>query len=252
MVGSVRKCLCAFGSHPHSASSFRGWQVPDLLTELEARRLVVCASRVLDAMGLVEAFGHVSVRMTDGTLLLTPGRALCLVGEEDLIVLGPGGEIIKGRPEAAPLERWLHLAIYRARGDVNAICRTHSRMASVLAAVGVTVRTSHGFGGMLGTEVPVHDETDLITTEAMGWEVAKTLGECRAVLLRGNGALATGETLQAACVRAIYLEEAAWMQVAAAGVGGAIPFTPDELRARSRWYEVEVGRAWEYYCTKFR
>jgi hypothetical protein len=52
-------------------------------------------------------------------------------------------------------------------------------------------------------------------------------------------------------VRAIYLEEAAWMQVVAGLVGGATPFTPGELVARARWYEVEVARAWEYYTARY-
>jgi HCOMODA/2-hydroxy-3-carboxy-muconic semialdehyde decarboxylase len=113
------------------------------------------------------------------------------------------------------------------------------------------IRAAHGFGGMLGMEVPVHDETDLITDDAMGQSVAAALGNRAAVLLRGNGAVITGGSLPQACVRAVYLEEAAWMQVVAVGAGGALPFTVEELQARARWYDVEVARAWEYYSTKF-
>jgi HCOMODA/2-hydroxy-3-carboxy-muconic semialdehyde decarboxylase len=104
---------------------------------------------------------------------------------------------------------------------------------------------------MLGRVVPVHFVNDLITNDAMGQAVAVSLADHVGVLLRGNGALVTGSTLPQACVRAIYLEEAAWLQVTATKVGGAIPFTPEELNARSRWHDVEMERAWEYYSTKY-
>jgi HCOMODA/2-hydroxy-3-carboxy-muconic semialdehyde decarboxylase len=220
------------------------------MSDKDARQDVVRVCRVLDQRGLVEGFGHVTVRLPGGNMLITPARGPGLATEDELLVFSPEGELVAGREGTAPLERWMHLAIYRARPDVNAICRTHSRMAAALGVANVPVRPSHGFGGMLGTEVPVHPENDLITSDAMGREVAATLGDRQGVLLRGNGALVTGATLPQACVRAIYLEEAAWMQVVAAGVGGAIPFTPEELAARQRWYDVEVERAWEYYTAK--
>ncbi len=215
------------------------------------RQDVIRVCRVLDGMGLVEGFGHVSARLPDGNVLITPARGLRLVAESELLIFNLRGELVAGAGTPAPLERWMHLAVYRARPDVNAICRTHSRYAAALGTADMPIQTAHGFGGMLGLRVSVHPERDLITDDAMGRAVAATLGEGAAVLLRGNGALVTGATLQQACVRAIYLEEAAFMQVAAGGLGGTIPFTPEELARRARWYEAETARAWEYYTSRF-
>lgn len=215
------------------------------------RQEVVRVCRVLDGMGLIEGFGHVSVRLTGDNVLITPALSLALVGPDDLLVFTLGGEVVAGHEENAPLERWMHLAIYEARPDVHAICRTHPRMAAVLGAAEVPIRPAHGFGGMLGDVVPVHRVNDLITSISMGNAVAETLGQHTGVLLRGNGALATGATLKQACVRAIFLEEAAWVQVVGAAVGEAIPFTADELTARARWYGVETERAWDYYTHKY-
>ena len=220
-------------------------------TEESVREKVICVCRVLDGMGLVEGFGHVSVRLPDGNMLITPARAPGLARADELVTFSPEGVLVAGREGTAPLERWMHLAVYRARPDVHAICRTHSRMAAVLGVANTSVRTAHGFGGMLGTVIPVHPENDLITNDAMGQAVAVSLDDKVGLLLRGNGALVTGATLPQACVRAIYLEEAAWLQVTATRVGGAIPFTPEELNARSRWHDVEMERAWAYYSTKY-
>jgi ribulose-5-phosphate 4-epimerase/fuculose-1-phosphate aldolase len=202
-------------------------------------------------MKLVEGFGHVSARLPDGSMLITPARGLALVTEAELLTIGPDGDCLSGDPASAPLERWMHLAVYRARPDVGAICRTHSRMAAALGVARRPLHAMHGFGAMLGLDVPLYDGTDLITDDGLGRAVAAELGDHAAVLLRGNGALITGENVLQACVRAIYLEEAAWMQVVAEGVGGGTLFTSDELRARSRWYAVEVDRAWEYYTARF-
>ncbi len=220
----------------------------DDLTRVEIIR--VC--RILDGLGLVEGFGHVSVRLDDDSMLITPARGPGLAQVAELFTFNLAGELMAGPGGVgAPLERWLHLAIYRARPDVGAICRTHSRMAAALGVANQALRPAHGFGGMLGLEAPVHPDNDLITTDRLGQAVAATLGVQAAVLLRGNGSVVTGSSLRQACVRAIYLEEAAWLQVVAAALGGAIPFTATELQARSRWHEVELERAWEYYCAKF-
>ena len=229
--------------------------IPDAPSNLPSvaatRQDMIRACRILDGMRLVEGFGHVSARLPDGSILITPARGLALAQEAQLLTFGLDGVCLRGDPASAPLERWMHLAIYRARPDVRAICRTHSRMAAALGAARTPIRATHGFGGMLGLEVRVHDETDLITDDGMGQAVAAALGDRTAILLRGNGALIAGGSVSQACVRAIYLEEAAWIQVVAAGEGGALPFSADELHARARWYDVEVARAWEYYTTKF-
>ncbi|HLA76441.1 MAG TPA: class II aldolase/adducin family protein [Vicinamibacteria bacterium] len=215
------------------------------------RQDVIRACKILDGLRLVEGFGHVSARLPDGGMLITPARGLALARESELLTIGPDGSCLHGDPSSAPLERWMHLAIYRARPDVGAICRTHSRMAAALGVAREPLRAMHGFGGMLGLEVPLYDGTDLITDDGLGQAVAASLGDRTALLLRGNGALITGEGVPQACIRAVYLEEAAWMHVVSEGIGGGIPFTSEELRARSRWYAVEVSRAWEYYTNKF-
>jgi len=220
-------------------------------TNTPLRQDVIRACRVLDGMGLVEGFGHVSARLPEGGMLITPARGLALARQSELLTVGPDGACLQGDPASAPLERWMHLAIYRARPDVGAICRTHSRMAAALGVSRKPLRAMHGFGGMLGLEMPLYDGTDLITDDGLGRAVAASLDDRAAVLLRGNGALITGESVPQACVRAIYLEEAAWMQIVAEGIGGGTPFTSDEHRTRSRWYAVEISRAWEYYTSKF-
>jgi ribulose-5-phosphate 4-epimerase/fuculose-1-phosphate aldolase len=213
---------------------------------------IVLAGRILDGMRLTEGFGHVSARQPhDSTRILCTGaKAPGLVSADDLIEFSIEGECLA--PAASglrpALETPMHLAIYRARPDVMAICRTHSVYAVACGVAGHPVRANHGFGGMLGAIAPVHPETDLIVDAAMGDAVAATLGSGTALLIRGNGALAVGPTLERAAIHAIYLEESARNQT----LGNALPLDAAQLEARSRWYGNEAARAWDYYATKFR
>src|SRR5690606_8974874 len=99
------------------------------------------------------------------------------------------------------------------------IARTHAFSASVLSVVGQPVRPCHYLGAILGDTVPVHDGADLITRPEDGEAVASTLVDHAAVLLRGNGQVVVGSSIEEATVRALYLEEAARMQVAASSIG---------------------------------
>ena len=221
------------------------------LATLTLPETIVLAGRILDGMRLTGGFGHVSARLPDdrARILCTGAKAPGLTTVDDLIEFSLLGECLQ--PAASglrpALETPMHLAIYCARPDVMAICRTHSLYAVVCGAGHEPVRASHGFGGMLGREVLVHPETDLIADIAMGDAVAATLGARTALLIRGNGALAVGPTLERAVVHAIYLEESARNQV----LGAARPFSDAELTARERWYENEAARAWHYYAARF-
>lgn len=222
-------------------------------TDLRAKIITAC--RIMDGMGLTEGFGHMSARLPDGEhILITPAVAPGMAQADHLLTFHQSGARIdtdSTQPMRAALETPMHLAIYRARPDVGAICRTHSRYAVILGAANHPLRTSHGFGGMLGSAIPVHPESDLIVDAAMGDALAATLGTGAALLLRGNGALAVGQDVEQAVIHAIYLEEAALVGVLAANAGGAVPFSKDELQRRARWYTNETARAWAYYSYKF-
>ena len=212
---------------------------------------MVLAGRIMDGMRLTEGFGHISARMPEDRkhVLCTGAKAPGFATVDDLIEFNLAGECVL--PAASglrpALETPMHLAIYLARPDVMAICRTHSFYAVVCGSALEPVHANHGFGGMLGREVPVHRETDLIVDHAMGDAVAATLGAGTGLMIRGNGALAVGPTLERAVVHAIFLEESARNQV----LGRARPLSETELTARERWYENEAARAWDYYARKF-
>jgi HCOMODA/2-hydroxy-3-carboxy-muconic semialdehyde decarboxylase len=215
------------------------------------------ALRIMDGMRLTEAFGHLSERdaAKPDVVRITPAMGPGLADASKCVRFDLSGKRLPGNDGLpAPLETPMHLAIYRVRKDVNAICRTHSPFAVDAGAVFGFVPCLHGFSLMLGRKIPVHDDIDLIHSVEQAEALVKTLGDANACLVRGNGALAVGIDIQHAVVHAIYLEEACRIvavmgPVAASGAMKRI--TDAEYEARCKWHTNEAARAWVYYNAKF-
>lgn len=203
-------------------------------------REVAEAARILSGAGLVEAFGHVSVRSGDG-FLITATRPLGASGESDVHPIDRAGNAPEGAADV-PLETPMHAAVYEAREDVNAICRTHSPAAVRAGARGQVPPLVHGLGGLAG-EVALCGRTDLVTDREAGEQVAQDLGGADALLIRGNGSVATGRSLGEAVVRARYLEERC---LVGEDLDPEEGWRADLLDPRARWFEKETTRAWAW------
>jgi ribulose-5-phosphate 4-epimerase/fuculose-1-phosphate aldolase len=197
------------------------------------------AARIVTGAGLCEAFGHVSARSPEG-FLITPTTPLGEVSAGDILEVA--GDAPPDPSRDMPLEAPMHAAIYRARPDIAAICRTHSPAAVRAGARGEVPPLLHGLGGLAG-EVALCGRFDLVTDRDAGDEVAAALGSADSLLIKGNGSLCVGGSLADAVVRAWYLEERC-----AVGEGPAVGDGPGdvELAARARWYEKERNRAWSW------
>lgn len=206
---------------------------------------VATTARMLARAQLVEAFGHVSERHTDGGFLLTSTAPLASQDADEINHISDSGEATEGAV-GVPLERYLHAAIYSARPDVNAICRTHSPAAVDWGARGETPPLVHGLGGLAGT-VSFFDEIDLVADSGTGLAAANALGDTNCLLARGNGAVTTGGTLAEAFTRAWFLEERA--RVAAVAGPSAREIAPDHPRLVH--VTAEYPRAWRWLDETF-
>jgi L-ribulose-5-phosphate 4-epimerase len=216
----------------------------------ELRAEIVTACRVLTHFRIVEGFGHVTARVPGADrIIITPRRALGLVSEAELVELDLEGRQVagEGRP---PLEFPMHLAVYRRRADVMAIARGHPRNVAAFSCAAEPLRVAHGFGANLGPVVRVFRQPFLVADPAMGDAVAEALGsDSEAVLLQSNGMLAVGQSVPHACVQALFLEEAAELQLKALAAGLAPQYYSPEGAARRHGDDRvhEPVRAWEYY-----
>jgi ribulose-5-phosphate 4-epimerase/fuculose-1-phosphate aldolase len=221
-------------------------------TNYQIRKDLISACRILSYKKLVEGFGHISARIPNtDRFLLTPRIGLALVQENDLLTLNLAGELVQGS-HPAPSETWLHTVIMKAKPGVNVIARFHARMANIFSVTDRRLEPVHNHGSFFAGGVPVFSKPDLITTQQLGIEVAETLGEGPAVLLRGNGQVTVGKTIPEAVMMAIYLEEAAEVLYGALQIGTPVPLTMDESKQRQieALPPVDLERAWNFFKSK--
>src|SRR2546425_8225254 len=94
----------------------------------KALRDVMIANRILAHEGVVDAYGHVSVRhpLDPTRYLLSRSRAPELVERGDIVEFDLEGKAVSGDTRAPYLERFIHGAIYEARPDVQAVVHAHA------------------------------------------------------------------------------------------------------------------------------
>ena len=198
---------------------------------------VVEAARVLAAVGLVDAFGHVSTRDGD-TLLITPPTALDQAEGADLMHVPLDATEL---PPGAPPETWLHLAIYRARPDVAAVARAQPEATLAVGASTTELVPLHGQGAWLGRRIPVHPVPRLLRAAQLATAAAATLGEADAMVLRGNGAVTTGDRPGIAVARMHLLATACSVHAAAQH---PVPLAEDDITAWRAAAPPLLARLW--------
>ncbi len=215
---------------------------------------IVAACRVLDGEGLAEAFGHVTARDEDGTILLTPRVGPGLVEDtSQLLRLDASGEVVKGDPTLVPGEVALHLGAYRARDDIGAVVRFHGPSCLAASTVLDALPAVAGVGMFCGSSVPVHDVSITVTSAEGGEAVAAALGDRAAIVLRGFGQVAVGDDVRSALARAVFLERNAAALVAAGSLGSPRVYDAaavDAFLAAGPARREQIERSWTYWTTR--
>ncbi|HWH39808.1 MAG TPA: class II aldolase/adducin family protein [Usitatibacter sp.] len=222
---------------------------------------LVIASRTLAEHGVIDAYGHATVRSGADPQRYLMARNLApeLVTEEDILEFDLDSNAIDAQGRAVYQERFIHGEIYKARPDVMAIVHNHSPSVVPFACTGCEMKPIFHMSAFIGLGVPNWDIRDaqtgtdmLVKTPSLGAHLARRLGPHPAVLMRGHGSTVVGENLQRAVGRTIYLEMNARMQfqsIVLAGERGHIVFMDDaEVQANVSWQNYE--RSWNLWKTR--
>jgi ribulose-5-phosphate 4-epimerase/fuculose-1-phosphate aldolase len=214
---------------------------------------LVAANRILAMQGILDAYGHVSVRSPTrpGHYLISRSLAPELVTAKDIQELGPDSEPV-GDVRKSYLERFIHGEIYRTRPDVVAVVHSHSQATIPFGATRTKLRPISHMASFLWSGAPVFDirrvreESDMLIRDAtLGRALAKSLGQCTCVLMRGHGMTVVGGSLPDVVFRAIYTEANARMQMQAASLEGPIEFLSDvEARLVTATNQATLDRPW--------
>ena len=226
---------------------------------------LVAANKILASEGIVDAFGHVSARHPENAdrFLLSRARSPELVQSRDIMEFTLEGAPADSAASEKPyLERFIHAGLYQARPDVQCVVHSHSRGPIPFGLTGEKLRPVVHSCATLGAEVPVWDaragfgETDLlVTTIAMGLDLARAMGAGNCVLMRGHGSTVVGKSIREAVYTAIYLEVNAELQLRARGLGTITFLSPAEIeKVNARLSRAKPGegfnRSWDYWARR--
>ena len=152
-------------------------------------------------------------------------------------------------PEGVLGEVRVHQQIYARRSGVGAICRFISPQVTAVSALGRAPRIRHGLGAMLAPEVRYWGDIRLMRDDGIAAAVAEAMGDAPGIVLRGNGAVTAGATIEQALALAWFLEDMARVELAvlASGLADQAPvYTDEEALGRASWNGQVAERAWDH------
>ena len=194
---------------------------PAIIADLAA------AARILAARGVVDGFGHVSMRHPSAPdrYLMAKSIAPALVKPADIIEYTLDSDPCEDLGRGSFLERFIHGEIYKMRPDVNAVVHSHSPSVIPFGLVKNQMKAMFHNAAFLATGVPIFDirrsfgMTDMLVCDcAKGLALAETLEDKHVALMRAHGSVATGDSLQTAVFRAVYTEVNARIQLSAISI----------------------------------
>ena len=219
------------------------------------------ANRILAHEGVLDAFGHVSVRHPNNPdrYLLSRSRSPLLIEPDDILEFTLDSEPLRSPKVLLYAERVIHGCIYQARRDVFAVCHHHAPAVMPFCIAGKPIAPVFHLGAAMGEEAPFWDQYDefgatnlLVVKPEEGRSLARTLGQHSAVLMNRHGATVVGANLKELVARAIFMCQNAEYQLHALALGTPQPLHRGEIKLAGTLSAMPnvVTRTWEYWSAR--
>ena len=212
------------------------------MTELSLRRKVVATAKSMSAQGLSpQRTGNVSVRTGDQMLITPSALAYDNMTSADIVKVGLDGTETKAKRKPSS-ETPMHLAIYAARPEAEAIVHCHSVAATTLSCLRKPIPAFHYMIALTGSsEIPCARYAT-VATPALARSAVAALKRRKACLLANHGQIAFGETLNEALEIAGHVELLARMYLDALRAGKPVILDDAEMKRVLKKFE-SYGKA---------
>ncbi len=222
---------------------------------------VALGNRILANEGILDAFGHVSIRnpTNPNRYFLSRSRAPELVEPGDVLEYDLDSNPVKPTKERLYAERVIHGEIYKARPDVTAIVHHHAPAIMPFVIADVELLPVMHLGAVVGQKVPSWDQYEefgetnmLLVKPEEGASLARALGQAPLVMMKAHGATVVGSNVQELVFRTIYSCKNAEYQFLAKMLGNAPALRPGEVEKCQGIYSMPTSsfRAWEYWTSR--
>lgn len=250
------KCVAVVAAVSPPASAQTATGDPDAQRKAD----LVTAYKILVNEGILDSFGHVSVRSAKDPNIFFMPRAMppALVSQDDIMELrvsdsqpvDPKGRRVNG-------ERYIHGEIYKARPDVISVIHSHSQAVIPLSLTAIKMKPVVAQAGFLPPETPNFEIREVrksgdrgmqVTDSARGAALARTLSSHPVALMRGHGEVVTGSSVKQAVVYAAYVDINARMQTQALLLSRDIVVMDEPELFKPE--EFDINRPWEHLKQK--
>jgi L-fuculose-phosphate aldolase len=230
---------------------------------------VARACRVLGKLDLTKAAtGHVSARVPGTDRILIRARGPGELGvryttDNQVIECDLNGRLVRGAETlAAPIEVFIHTAVYKAQPKVQSVVHVHPPTVVLFTICNKPLQVLYGAYdppslGLALDGIPTYPRSILISTPELGNDLVKAMGTSPVCMMRGHGITTAGASVEEAALYAIHLNELAEMNYRAHLLGNPEPISDEDqavFRAMKLGREAEqgafTGRAmalWNYY-----
>lgn len=222
---------------------------------------LVAANRILAGLGVLDGFGHVSLRHPGrgDRYLLSRSLAPESVMRDDIMTFDLDSHAQNDDARTPYLERFIHGRIYAARPDVHAVVHSHAPAVIPFAASSVPMRPLYHMASFLGEGAVVFEMrrrfgmTDLlIRNNEQGTALAEAIAQGAVVLMRGHGFCAVGSDVREAVFRAYYTQVNADLQQRAIMLGGEVEYlSAEECAQATATNRGVLARPWALWRAKY-
>ncbi|MEJ2739760.1 MAG: class II aldolase/adducin family protein [Dehalococcoidia bacterium] len=208
----------------------------------EKRQVLEASLKMLDKGLVIGTSGNMSLRLSSeggqDLLAITPNRRYYdLISVDDIQVIDFEAEPVEG--DLVPsVETMLHIAIYQARKNINAVVHTHSVFASALAVAGMEIPAILDDQiTFIGGEVKLARYA-LPGSQEMVDNALAALGKANAVLLANHGVLGIGRTMRDALTVCELVEKSAKIYISALTLGKVNPVPAEALEVQQAFFNM--------------
>jgi ribulose-5-phosphate 4-epimerase/fuculose-1-phosphate aldolase len=221
---------------------------------------LVAANRILADQGVLDGYGHVSMRHSGAAdrYFLSRSKSPAIITAADIMEYDLDSNPVDQQGRLMYIERYIHGEIYKSRPDVNAVVHSHSPTVIPFSVTTVKLRPICHMSAFLKHDVPNFEirecdgMTDLLIRNAKhGAGLARTLGLSNVALMRGHGNVCVGPNIMTAVYRAVYTEVNARLQAQAIAIGGPINFLePEECELITGRRDTNFQRPWAMWKSR--
>jgi ribulose-5-phosphate 4-epimerase/fuculose-1-phosphate aldolase len=204
-----------------------------------------------------DIWGHVGVRLPDNKGIAVQMFRRAEAGKKDWLVHFDYSLKKLAGVGTPPREAVIYTEIFKARPDVHAAVHCHASTCVALSLADTPVSCVHVQSGRFGRGVPIYPRPIYILDESEGADIARTLGDAKAIMIKGHGIVTVGSTIDEACFNAVYMERTAKIMAAARLFGfKGVPDDFIETLAGSKEKLLTRGKRlphsseWNYYAER--